>query len=163
MDAFEETYIVNRQAIYNYFLRVAGSSDLAEELTQDTFLRAFRFYSGFRGEAKARTWLARIAVNVWNSYCKRNRASIIDANTEFVPDCLDQIGARTEQLQIEQVFALLTEKERTIIVLRDINGFSYEEIASVMNINVGQVRIGLHRARKKFRTVYTSLEEEGFK
>lgn len=162
MDAFEETYIANRQAIYNYFLRVAGSSDLAEELTQDTFLRAFRFYSGFRGEAKARTWLVRIAVNVWNSYCKK-KSNVIEAITESVPDRHDQIGGWTEQLQIELVFELLTEKERTIIVLRDINGFSYEEVATVMNINVGKVRIGLHRARKKFREVYTALEGEGVK
>lgn len=60
MDAFEEMYAVNRHAIYNCFLRMAGICDLAEELTQDPFLRAFIFYSGFRGDAKARTWLVRI-------------------------------------------------------------------------------------------------------
>jgi RNA polymerase sigma-70 factor (ECF subfamily) len=139
--------------IYSYFLRSNLNPHISEELTQDTFLKAFRYFSNFRGESSVKTWLFKIARNTYLNYIKKDvKNECIDDYDFFSPS--DEYSRSNEKLIIRKILYRLSEEERTLIVLRDINDFSYSEIAGILDFTESKVKIAIHRARKKFREYY---------
>jgi RNA polymerase sigma-70 factor (ECF subfamily) len=145
----EDIYNNYKKPIFNYFYRSTLSSHTAEELTQDTFLRAFRYFSSFRGESSIKTWLFKIAHNTCANYFKKC-SSIKEENIDDfdTTDSVDAFSKSNERIMVRKILQKLSEEERTLIILRDLNDLTYSEIASVMDFTEGQVKIGLHRARK---------------
>lgn len=158
----EDIYNNYKNAIYNYFYRSTFNSHTAEELTQDTFLKAFKYFSSFRGESSVKTWLFKIAHNTNLNYIKKyghmREENIEDYDTA---ESSDVFAKSNERIIVRNVLQKLSEEERTLIILRDLNDLTYDEIASVMEYTEGQVKIGLHRARKKFRNLYNIENREG--
>lgn len=160
-DIFEEIYHTYKKPVYNYLYRCTLNVHTAEELTQETFLRALKYFSGFRGEAGAKTWLFKIARNAYLDRQKKNPPlPEADITEHPIPDNNDAYASSNEKDFINKILHSLKDEERTILVLRDMNDLTYKEVAHIMSYSEGQVKIGLHRARKKFREAYQKETEE---
>jgi RNA polymerase sigma-70 factor (ECF subfamily) len=156
-DSWEQIVVAHHRYIYNLAYCLCNDRHEAEDLTQETFLRAFEGLAGFRGEAAPRTWLTRIAVNAYLA-TKRRRARhqslalevfrVADRDGEP-----ERVVVRKEmQWCIHHVLQHhLTRQYRVVIVLKDLNGFSYEEIATMLGVSVSAVKSRLHRARRAYR------------
>ncbi len=127
----------------------------AEDALQETMLRAFRSFSSFRRSAKIQTWLRKIAVNVCIDMTrKRKNILSIDELTEEGSEQKDSSPGPYEQLERAERMRILSEaldemkpEARNLILLRDVQGISYEEIADILDQPVGTVKSGLNRAR----------------
>ncbi|MDW7652095.1 MAG: RNA polymerase sigma factor [Bacillota bacterium] len=160
---FEELYSTYKKPVFNYLYRCTLNTHTAEELTQETFIRALKYFGSFRGESSAKTWLFKIARNIYLDHCRKyNTHTETDIAKQPVTDPFDAFASVDEQSLINKVLAGLKEDEREMIILRDANGLSYREIAEIMSFTEGQVKIGLFRARRKFRENYQQ-ETEGCK
>jgi len=167
--AFEELVAARTGEIYGLLFRLTENSEEARDLTQETFLRAFQNIGRFRGEADLRTWIYRIAINQarnrWRWWRRRSRNSTVSLDeTQGSSDqpliaTLVEASANPEQktLAHEREFALraalrkLGHAYRETVILRDIEGFTYEEIAATLGINVGTVKSRLARGRQELR------------
>ncbi len=152
--AFEDLYrrVVGR--IYALCLRMVRDGQRAEELTQDVFVRAWERLGSFRGESKFTTWLHRLAVNVvlQEGRAKGRR----DSREELTGDPGEYLARAREEmpgtrLDLERAIASLPEGARTVIILRDIYGYKYDEIATMQGVALGTVKAQIHRARKMMR------------
>jgi RNA polymerase sigma-70 factor (ECF subfamily) len=157
--------------IYALLYRLTEDAEEARDLTQETFLQAFRHLAGFRGDADLRTWLYRIAVNQarnrwrWWKRRRRDRTVSLDAPAGESSDaplsaglpCRDgedpeqQALARERERALFSALRTLSRPYREVIVLRDIEGLSYEEVALALEINVGTVKSRLSRGRNELR------------
>lgn len=152
--AFEALYrrLVGR--IYALCLRMSRDPRRAEELTQDVFVRAWERMGGFRGDSQFTTWLHRLAVNVvlQAGRTKGRRES----REQLVEDPGEYMGRVTREMpgtrvDIERAIASLPEGARTVLVLRDIEGYKYDEIAEMQGVALGTVKAQIHRARRMMR------------
>ncbi|MFL6336818.1 MAG: RNA polymerase sigma factor [Pyrinomonadaceae bacterium] len=157
--------------IYALLYRLTEDPEEARDLTQETFLQAFRHLANFRGDADLRTWLYRIAVNQarnrwrWWKRRRRDRTVSLDAPVSEEIDSplsaglagdegLDperQALARERELVLHTALKSLSRPYREVIVLRDIEGLSYEEVAATLDLNVGTVKSRLNRGRTELR------------
>jgi len=159
-EVFIRLYETYKEMIYNYLYHLSLDPHLAEELTQETFIKAFRFEGQFRGEASAKTWLVRIAINTYHSHRRRIPTPAWELH-EQTPDPLDYSQKSETKLIIEAVFRKLSERDRELLTLREISDLTYAEIARVTGMSDTQVKVGLHRARSRFKELYTELSKEG--
>lgn len=167
--AFEDLVAARSGEIYGLLFRLTENSEEARDLTQETFLRAFQNIGRFRGEADLRTWIYRIAINQarnrWRWWRRRSRDSTVsldatqgNSDQPFIAT-LAESSANPEQktLAHEREVALraallkLGHAYRETVILRDIEGFTYEEIATTLGINVGTVKSRLARGRQELR------------
>ncbi|MGD6831277.1 RNA polymerase sigma factor [Sutcliffiella halmapala] len=150
-------YENHKQAIYSYLYRSTLNRHIAEDLTQETFFRAFKSLSTYRGDASMKTWLFKIARNTYINFCVKKQTQLemhsgtLDERTAVLHDPYKQAE---DKLMIQMILLKLPENYRTYILLRDGNGLTYEEIAEVTNESIAQVKVGIYRARKKFREIY---------
>lgn len=165
--AFEALVLRHQDRIYGIIHRLVGDPDQALDLAQETFLRAWRGISGFRGHSGVFTWLYRIARNVVTSQARHDAArprpvASLDAGGEegraSRPEpCTPWRGPEEATLDEERkrlvldAVARLPRDQKEIVVLRDLAGHSYEEISELLEIPVGTVRSRLHRARRELR------------
>lgn len=167
--AFREMLKTYQTDVFNLVYRMLGNRDEAEDLAQEVFVTVFKAIDGFRGESKFSTWLYRVAVN----HCK-NRYKYLARRQYHSTQPLDEISERAlagreggpapalqgqvsrpdrmlEGLQLEQAIqreiAALDEEQRLLVVLRDIQGLSYQEIAAITGLPEGTIKSRLHRAR----------------
>ncbi|GBF32958.1 RNA polymerase sigma factor RpoE [Desulfocucumis palustris] len=155
---WEEIVRNNQQNIYNLAYYLSGSPNEADDITQETFLKAFENLQGFRGESSLRTWLSRIATNIYlgkkRKQCKHQSISLGEMT---VPDCSgnpERIVIRREmQWCIMHILKhhLPSRDYQVVLVLRDLHGLSYEEIASILSLPVTTVKSRLFRARRAYR------------
>ncbi len=165
---FDELVDSYKKPIYNLIYRLMGNREDAADLTQDTFISAFNAADRFRGECSVYTWLCRIAVNKCrNRYRqvshRRERHSVsldeTDTSAGNAPAMsADSADSPHESLQrkelmsrIEQAIEELPYDYKTVVVLRDMQGLSYQEIAKVTNLSTDVVRTRLARARGTLR------------
>ena len=167
--AFREMIRTYQTEVYNLIFRMLGNKEEAEDLAQDVFVTVFKAIDGFRGESKLSTWLYRISVN----HCK-NRFKYLSRRNYNAMQPLNEITERAmsgrdggsamplqgqvnrpdrmmEGLQLEQAIqreiAALDEDQRMLVILRDVQGLSYQEIAAITELPEGTVKSRLHRAR----------------
>ena len=167
--AFEEWVADRSGEIYGLLLRLTENSEEARDLTQETFLRAFQSIGRFRGDADLRTWVYRIAINQarnrWRWWRRRRRDSTVSldaaqgqANQPLIATLVEssdnpeqQTLAREREVALRAALQKLGEAYRETVILRDIEGFTYEEIAATLRINVGTVKSRLARGRQELR------------
>jgi RNA polymerase sigma-70 factor, ECF subfamily len=146
--------------LYNSLCHVLGSPDDARDVTQDAFVQAFVKLDTFRRASEFYTWLYRIGFNLAMSHARRRRptASLDQAREAFGAEPTDGQPLPTEHLaqreRVELVHAALGElgdDSRQILVLRELEGCSYDEIAEILNVPPGTVRSRLFRARAQLR------------
>ena len=174
---FEKEAVPHMNSVYNFALRMTGDADDADDLVQETFLKAFRFFDKFERGTNCKAWLFRILKNSFiNDYRKQtkepDKVDYEDVQNFYETIKSDEIDsshyehdAFTNLLddEISKAIAKLPEDFRTVIILNDIEGFTYEEIADFVDIPVGTVRSRLHRARKMlYSQLYDYAKEKGF-
>jgi RNA polymerase sigma-70 factor, ECF subfamily len=152
-----ETLVERHQAVaYRIAARIAGS-DEAEDITQDSFLRAFHRLSRFRAEGSFRAWLLQIvhntALNVRAGRRSEPREEV-ESLVEAAADELERTPAerledRERRERLDSKVLMLRPAHRAVLVLRDLEGMSYEEIAAVTETPLGSVKGRLHRARRE--------------
>lgn len=151
-DAFEALYRAHVGHVYAVCLRFAGERQRAEQLTQDVFVRVWEKLPTFRGDSRFSTWLHRLAVNVALS---RGRSETRWAETfERMTEAHAEPAVHThdgERLDLERAIASLPAGARQALVLHDIHGYRYDEIATEMGVAIGTVKAQIHRARRLLR------------
>jgi len=156
LSAFETLHGSTVGLVYALCLRMAGNAALAQELTQDVFVRAWQKLSTFRGESAFTTWLTRLAVNV--VLTERRDRGRRDARLTFSHD-LDTLAPPAppdhpgRALDLERAIAALPEQARRVFVLHDVEGWKHREIARLTGLAVGTCKSHLHRARALLREV----------
>ena len=169
--AFDELVIRHQRMVFAVVLRMLGDEHEAKDVAQDVFVRAYQSIQGFRREAKLSTWLMSISMNLCRNrrrwWARRRRfivASLDDpidteesAVGQMVADPAPSPAKRAEQRELQRqltgALQLLSESERSIVILRDIQGYAYEEIAEALHCHVGTVKSRLSRARLKLRAL----------
>ncbi len=152
--AFEELYRLNVGRTYALCLRMSGNPGLAEEMVQETFVRAWQKVGSFRGASAFSTWLHRVAVNVVLGHQRttdRRVARIAAPLEEAVPERTDPTPHPGETIDLERAIGGLPEGARTVFILHDVEGFRHHEISGLTGIAVGTSKAQLHRARKLLR------------
>jgi RNA polymerase sigma-70 factor (ECF subfamily) len=155
LDAFEQLVDRHWAVVVRVAARIVGSDD-AEDVSQDAFLRAFHRLEQFRGDAPFRSWLLRITHNAALDHLARRRPEPVD------PEMLDssepspsrppaeRLEVRERIERLERKLHGLSHQHRVVLVLRDAEGLSYEEIAEITDTPLGSVKGRLHRARREF-------------
>jgi RNA polymerase sigma-70 factor (ECF subfamily) len=152
--AFEALYRRTSERVYALCLRLSGDRDLATDLLQDVFVRAWQRLHTFRGESLFATWLHRLAINV---VLQQLRALRRRREREVSASDLDHFERAARQsfpgtkLDLERAIAKLPERARRVLVLRDVEGYKYAEIARMTGVAVGTVKAQVHRARTLVR------------
>jgi len=155
LPAFERLVERHRDVVYRVVARIVGT-DEAEDAAQDAFLRAFHRLDRFRGEGSFRSWLLQIAHNAALNALERRRPEPVDPAGESgeatmtlsgQPTPVDRLEARERAERLTGKLHALTPAHRTVLVLRDVEGLSYEEIARITDAPLGSVKGRLHRAR----------------
>jgi RNA polymerase sigma-70 factor (ECF subfamily) len=175
--ATERLILKYQNRIYNVILKMCGNSDDAAELTQETFVKVIEGIDKFKGRSSFYTWLFRIAVNLTLNHCQRNARRMmrsLDAEEQdpdgtarqTLKDFLSDDGAadpaavaQSRELcaAAKKSLLQLDEPQRAVVVLRDIEGMSYAEIADVLNVELGTVRSRLSRARSRLREILEAM------
>ena len=155
--------------IYGLLYRLTENPEEARDLTQETFLRAFQNIAHFRGDADLRTWIYRIAINQarnrWRWWRRRHRDSTVSLDSIDDSERQALLANLADNSNDPELDALARERERVLtlalqdlrrvyreaVVLRDIEGFAYEEIAVALDISVGTVKSRLARGRQELR------------
>lgn len=171
---FETEMLPNIDALYRFAFKLTGNEDDANDLVQDTFLKAYRFISSYEKGSNAKAWLFRILKNSFiNNYRKAskqpNQVDYEEAETYLNTG----LSARTSSIdgrdklfggmigdEVTRSLNALPVDFRTVIILCDIEEFTYEEIAKIVDIPIGTVRSRLHRARKMLREMLTEYAME---
>ncbi|HHN46562.1 MAG TPA: sigma-70 family RNA polymerase sigma factor [Planctomycetes bacterium] len=162
--AFEELALPLADRIFSLLAGMAGATD-AEDLLQETLLKAYRGIRGFRGGSAFATWLTRIAINTARSHARKKRpvsmsefsagdaddtdADPLDTLPGTVADPSDAIEMDERRKRLETAMGSLSGDDREILLLREVEGQSYEEIAHTLEMSEAAVRSKLHRARRR--------------
>ncbi len=148
--AFEEIYRRTSERVFALCLRMAGDAQQAEELVQDVFVRAWERLNSFRGDALFTTWLHRLAVNLVlqdrRSKGRRRAREVSSPDLDFYGRTAQRSMPGT-RVDIERAIAGLPTKARRVLVLRDVEGYKYDEIAEITGVSLGTVKAQIHRAR----------------
>lgn len=177
-DAYEELIDRFQQPVYNIVYRLLGNPSDAADVVQDVFLKVFRSVGNFREQSSLRTWIYRIAVNEalnhrrWFSrHCRREVSMEGDGeeNTQFLeqaPDPgrspFDQALDSENRALIEKALDQINPAFRTVVVLRDIENLSYEEIAEILQLSLGTVKSRILRGREALRRELSQRVDPGF-
>ncbi|MDD2573970.1 MAG: sigma-70 family RNA polymerase sigma factor [Firmicutes bacterium] len=171
MERITFLYELHRKPIFGYFLRMTGSKEEASELTQETFYQACLSLYRFKGEASLKTWLFSIARNVYLKFVreKGKRKEMIREGpfSENLPapgspdPSAEALILKEEHERIRKGLARIPEKDRTIIILKEFQGLSYEEVATVFDQTVNWARVNFFRAKKRLVNIYSEQEVDG--
>ena len=168
--AYERLVSENSGDVYALLFRLTSDAEEARDLTQETFLRAFQSIDRFRGDASLKTWIYRIAINQarnrWRWWRRRRRDVTVSLDAtddqreqplaatlpcENSPSPEQQTLAREREAQLREALGGLRRSYREAVILRDVEGFSYEEIAQTLQISIGTVKSRISRGRLELR------------
>ena len=168
--SFEALILSCKEKAYNIALRYMNNEEDALDVMQESFLKIFRHLSKFNEQSRFDTWVYRIVVNVCNDMLRKNKKTnqittvhknendeeitfdIADNSSE--PDKL--LEKKEESSYILRCLNKLNNDHREVLILRDIKGFSYDEISEILECSVGTVKSKISRARQKFKETYTA-------
>jgi RNA polymerase sigma-70 factor (ECF subfamily) len=163
-DAFGQLVVRYQDRLYNTLVNVLGSADEARDVAQEAFVHAFQKLATFRGQAAFYSWLFRIALNAAISQKRKRRrmsASIdrahdqtgiepADPRDDNQPSYSMELAER--QALVRTALSQISEEYRTVLVLKEMDGLKYEQIAEIVGCPIGTVRSRIHRARTELRT-----------
>lgn len=159
--AFGQLVAMHQDQIYRFLIRTLGSTADAQDVTQNTFLLAWRKLDQFRGDAKLTTWLTQIAVNQAASFRRKRKAKTfadtmarqgtedrtVTISDEHQPAPSQRAETEERDQIVQQAIDRLSDEHREVLVLKEFQDHDYHEIASIVGCPIGTVRSRLHRAR----------------
>ena len=177
IEATERLIVRYQDRIYNVIFKIVGNSDDAAELTQETFVKVIEKVTTFKAKSSFYTWLFRVAVNTALNFCRKSfkvSTQSIDAPvgtdnadsakrlSDFLKDTTEPDPAEVAQnIEINEIItkalAKLQEDHRAVIVLRDIEGMSYEEVSKTLKLEIGTVKSRISRARAQLREILSAV------
>jgi len=170
LEAYDDLVKRYQERIYATIYHMTSNHEDASDLAQESFIKAYQALKSFKGGSSFYTWLYRIAVNKTINFLKqrknRNHMSLndLDFNAEHDPDLVALISENTPrraaglselQEKLNAALLKLSEHHRLVVILHDVQGQSHEEIAQVMNCNIGTVRSRLFYARQQLQSLLT--------
>jgi RNA polymerase sigma-70 factor (ECF subfamily) len=159
-EAFDELITRHQARIFNLARTLVGDDGEAEDLAQDTFVRAWRAIGRFRGDSAFGTWLYRVAINVIRSHlARRARWRLVwgwwpEEGTPTPPDVPDGVDYEADVARrdvIDRALAELPPDQRVAVTLRDVEGFDYREIADLLGVPIGTVMSRIFRGRARLK------------
>jgi RNA polymerase sigma-70 factor, ECF subfamily len=164
-EEFQREALPHLDALYNFALRMTTDPDDADDLVQETFLKAYRFFDKFEKGTNCKAWLFRIMKNSFiNIYRKTSKEPdkvdyddveefyhVIRAESTDPNDLQEKLFSNVLDDDVTRALESLPEEFRTVVILCDIEGFTYEEISDFVECPIGTVRSRLHRGRKMLR------------
>jgi len=174
MHSFEKLLYMYQDKVFSWSMKLTGSAGDAEDLSQEVFLRAYRYISHFRGDSSFGTWLYRIALNIWLNDKRKKRVdsaySLDDtissedgevkreiADVTFEPQKVLSDSLMGEKLQ--KAVDSLPKDQKAAILLREVEDYTYDEIAHIMDCSVGTVKSRISRAREALKKAYNGYVE----
>ena len=166
LKAYDELVKRYQERIYATIYHMTSNHEDANDLAQESFIKAFQALKAFRGGSSFYTWLYRIAVNKTINFLKQRKNKLhfslndLDFNTEHNPDLVALISDKTPhrdaglaelQNKLNEALHKLSEPHRMVVVLHDVQGVSHDEIAGIMDCNIGTVRSRLFYARQQLQ------------
>jgi RNA polymerase sigma-70 factor (ECF subfamily) len=166
LEAYDELVRLYQERIYATIYHMTSNHEDANDLTQETFVKAYRVLKSFKGSSSFYTWIYRIAVNKTINFLKqrRNRMHVslndLDSSAERDPDLVALISEKTPRRDVNLVelqeklnaaMQKLSEPHRLVVTLHDVQGMPHEEIAKIMDCNIGTVRSRLFYARQQLQ------------
>lgn len=175
---FDNEFMPHMRSMYNFGYRLTLNSDDDQDLVQDTYLKAYRFIDSFQKGTNAKAWLFRIMKNSFiNDYRKKRKEpnkvdyqeveayyNSEDVDRQITPDLRVDVLQGMLGDEISNALNALDVDFRTVIILCDLEGFKYEEMAKILDIPIGTVRSRLHRARNLLKEKLTEYARQmGYK
>lgn len=155
--AFDRIVLLHRLAVYRVARRILGSHEEADEAAQETFLRAYRSLSGFRGDSRLRTWLIRITVNVSRTLgAARERTTGMDEVVDAADDreTAEAAAGRAEAAaRVRSAVEALPPRQREVVQLKVFSDMTYDDVASAMGLTAGAVKAHFHQAVSNLRRI----------
>ena len=164
------SYIVDRHKnkAYNLAFRICGNHEEAEELAQDSFVKAYRSLKGFKMKSRFATWLYRIVYNTAISHVRIKKKGVLSLE-DFPADATDFIGSNTSEEEAEREYRSslvnfglqkITEEERGLISLYYYDEMSTDEISDITGITKSNIKVKLFRARQKMQEIIEKIEKK---
>ncbi|MFQ3592542.1 MAG: sigma-70 family RNA polymerase sigma factor [Gemmataceae bacterium] len=170
--AFGELVRRYQDRLYNAVYRIVHNAEDAQDVVQEAFFHAYQALDSFKGDAQFFTWLCRIAINAAISFRRRRKITV---PIEFRPegemlispvdesegaDPTHQMDRAEQGQRLHLALAQLSQEHRTVLVLKDMEGMKYEEMAEMLQVPIGTIRSRLHRARLELRAILEELEPD---
>ena len=169
VQAFEELMQSHESRIYAIALRMMGNREDAQDCAQEAMVRIYRAMGSFKGQSALATWIYRITMNTCLDELRRRTARKVTSLDSLVDngwsptdtgDTPEEHGLRVEkQNALNQAIQSLPDDMRAAIILRDVKGYSYDEIASILDANVGTIKSRISRGREKLREILSKQSE----
>jgi RNA polymerase sigma-70 factor (ECF subfamily) len=166
--AFDRLFSNEQKSIFNLMVQLTGDPALADDLTQEAFVLAYQNIQQFRFESSFKTWLTRIAVNLFRKEWRRKPRHVSICLEEIrVPakeDCPERIIIKREMQWciLHSLQQHISKKYRAALVLRDLHGFSYEDISGALGWSMGKTKTCIHRGRQMLRAHFTNGKCKAF-
>ena len=175
--AFNDEIIPHLESLYNFALKLTADPSDSEDLVQDTIVKAYRFFDSYEKGTNAKAWLFRILKNSFINNYRKNAKKPQEIDYDEVSSFYESIRAeRTDTTDLEHLIfrdlmddhfskalAKLPEDFRTVVLLCDVDGFTYEEISNMLDVPIGTIRSRLHRGRNLLKTeLYEYAKKRGY-
>ena len=161
---FQELFEKNSERIFHLCYGYTGSSDLANDLMQETFIKAWININHFRGDAKLSTWLYKIAINESITFLNKERnkhTSSIDEEDSFLINSLEAdewFDGDNLRLELQKAINKLPEKQRLVFNMRYFDEMKYEDMSEILGTSVGALKASYHHAVKKIEDFFSSID-----
>lgn len=164
--SFEKLIVKYNRYVYNIAFRMMGNEEDAKDMSQETLIKAFKAIGQFKMEASFSTWLYRITINVCKDELRKRKETVLSYDAELADESTLKDIIRDDaanpiliyekielKASIETALSKLSEDNKSVVVLKDLLGYSYEEIGEILQIPIGTVRSRLNRSRSALKNI----------
>ncbi len=150
--------------IYNFLARMTMDRAMAEDLTQNVFLRIIKYRASYREGLRFQSWIYQVARNIFSDHYQKQKnrfSDFVDVEkiSEYMPDSEDNKSADEQEQLLSRSMEMLSEEQRELLVLTRFQHMKYEDVAIIMNTTVANIKVKVHRAIAKLREHYFQLEK----
>ena len=156
MAALNELIAPYIKPAYNIALKYLKNHSDAQDVSQDAFVKVMKSIKSFKGNSSFSTWLYRIVINLCHDFyadCKKDADVVNKLTVGFQESDEEQNKLKEKRNVISEILQKMDEDKRKLIILRDVEGFKYDEIAEILEIPIGSVKSGISRARESFKQI----------
>ncbi|UCG27942.1 MAG: RNA polymerase sigma factor [Bacteroidales bacterium] len=167
IDKLSLLYERHNKILFGFFFRMSGNREVSEDLVQTVFYRILKNRRQYKGKGKFSSWMFQIAHNLWADHYKKNQRTDLKDNMETweLKDGLsaDEQIEREEQLrQLRNALYKLSDEKREVLILSRYQGLKYSEIASILNLTEGAIKIRVFRALAELRKIFVQIDNNGY-